>query len=114
MDSHGLSPHLVVFVNDHGQAIAVPGTLSVKQGDLVEFRSVDVGRVSLVFPRGILVARDNAAPVCDHHLEPHAAVTFAVSLDKEREPGLFSYVAYCRGLDHAALGGSQPKIIIYE
>jgi hypothetical protein len=115
MDAHSSSStHRVVFVNDRGQAIAVPGKLVVKQGDLIEFHSVDVGRVTLVFPKGILIAKDGRAPVCEYHLDQHAAVTFIVQVDEKRSPGMFSYAAYCHGLDDVALGGSQPKIIIYE
>jgi hypothetical protein len=106
--------HRVVFVNDNGQALAVPGTLVAKQGDEVVFQAVDVGPVSLVFPGGVLTHKDGGGPVNEHHLEEHASATFIALLDKHRSPGIFAYAAYCRGLDQAAVGNSQPKIIIYQ
>jgi hypothetical protein len=106
--------HRVVFVNDHGQALAVPGVLVVKQGDEIAFQSVDVGPISLVFPSGVLTHKEGGGPAMEHHLEEHASASFIALLDKHRNPGIFSYVAYCRGLDGAAVGGSQPRIIIYQ
>lgn len=106
--------HRVVFVNDHGRALAVPGTLVVEQGDEVVFQAVDVGPVSLVFPSGVLAHRESDIPANEHHLEDHATATFKVLLDKDRRPGIFPYVAYCRGLDDTAVGNSQPKIIIFQ
>ncbi len=116
-----LSPghvHLVVFVNDRGQPIAVPGKVMVQTGDEIVFRSVDTGPVSLVFPSGILAGVPGGVPVRGAEIKDSGyEVRLYVHVDRdERQPGLFSYAAFCRGrgIDDAAVGGSQPRIIIYQ
>ena len=106
--------HRVVLVNDRGQACAVPGKLVVREGDEIVFQSVGAGEVSLVFPRGILVADSGGAePGVDYRFREDETPVFIARLSGV-EPGIYTYAAYCRALNDVALGGSQPRIIIYR
>lgn len=117
-----LSPgqvHLVVFVKDRGQPIAVPGKLVVGNGDEIVFHSVDVGPVSLLFPDGIVATVPGGVQVSGAEIkDSQHPVRVYVNLDTaaDRGPGLYSYAAYCRDreVEDFAVGGSQPKIIIYR
>jgi hypothetical protein len=109
--------HRVVFVVDHGQPTAVPPKLLVHSGDEILFRSVDAGPVSLVFPNGILAGMPGGVPVNDITVAKTGVdVRLYVVLDEGRHPGAYAYTAFCRreGIDDAAVGASQPRIIIYE
>ena len=111
--------HLVVFVNDRGKPIAVPGHLVVSNGDEIVFHSVDVGPVSLLFPDGIVATVPGGVQVRGAEIQDSRHPTRVyVNLDAvaERGPGLYSYAAYCRdrAIEDFAVGGSQPKIIIYQ
>jgi hypothetical protein len=114
MEPKPVTSHLVVLVNDRGQALAVPGTLVVKEGEKIAFKSVGAGDVSLVFPRGILLAApDDKEPVTEHRITGDQTPEFTACL-KGVKPGIFTYAAYCRAVNDVALGGSQPRIIIYR
>jgi hypothetical protein len=105
---------LVVLVNDRGQAHVVPGKLVVCEGETIAFKSVGAGDVSLVFPRGILVdASDGEEPVTEVCFTEETSPEFTARLNGLK-PGIFTYAAYCRAVNDVALGGSQPKIIIYR
>jgi hypothetical protein len=109
--------HRVVFVIEHGQPVAVPGKVVVHTGDEIVFQSVNAGPVSLVFPNGILAGMPGGVPVNGAEIVKNGhEVRFYALLDSGREPGSYAYVAFCRGggIDDAAIGGSQPRIIIFE
>ena len=108
--------HRVVFVSDRGQPVAAPGRLVVSTGDEIIFRSVDVGPVSLQFPAGILADLSGKEVTAIDIPGSGLEVQLVFRRGEQRHPGLYSYAAFCRGrgLDDAALGGSQPKIIIYQ
>jgi len=105
--------HHAAIVNDHGRYLVAPGHLVATAGDEIAFHSAAAGRVTLHFPTPVLMDA-HGAPVERCELPDNGTATFRVA-DRERvRPGSYTYLAYCTAADELALGGSQPKIIIYR
>ena len=108
-----VTEHRVVLVVDRGQPEVVPGKLVVCEGDVIVFQSVGAGGVTLVFPAGILVDGGSGEPVTHRDFAEEERPRLVARLSGVR-PGVFTYAAYCRASNDVAIGGSQPKIIIYR
>jgi hypothetical protein len=106
--------HHVAIVNDHSQHRVVPGQLVAGGGDLVVFHSVAAGAVRLMFPTPIVADSATGKPLKRLLLAAGGSARATVIGGEAARPGSYTYLVYCEEVDELALGGSQPKIIIYK
>ena len=106
--------HHVAVVNDHAQHRVVPGQLVVGSGDQVIFHSVAAGAVRLIFPTPVLADPANGKPLRKLSLAAGGEGAAMVLGGEGVRPGSYTYLVYCEEVDELAIGGSQPKIIIYR
>jgi len=106
--------HHVAIAEDHGQRRVVPGHLVAGAGDAVLFHAVGGGAVRLFFPTPFLADPDTGKPLERLTLEAGGTAVATVPAGDALRPGSHTYMAYCEEADDLAVGGSQPKIIIYR
>lgn len=108
------STHHVAVVNDHGQHRVDPGRLVAGGGDIVVFHSLTAGGVRLIFPKPILADSSSGAPLESLTLTAGGFAEARVIGGESLRPGSHTYLVYCEEVDDLAVGGSQPRIIIYR
>lgn len=106
--------HHVAVVNDHGQHRVVPGQIVTGGGDLVVFHSLTAGGVRLMFPTPILADSSTGRPLERLTLGAGGSAEATVIGGRSLRPGSHTYLVYCEEVDDLAVGGSQPRIIIYR
>lgn len=113
MKSTSGTQYHVVFVRDKDVCLAVPGHLAVQAGDEITFHSAGAGKISVMFPVAVL-KNQAGGPVDRHEVDPEVREATPLKVDDKRKPGCYTYVAYCHDGGRFAVGGSEPKIIIYR
>ena len=98
------SRYRVMIARDGADCLVVPGIQFAKAGDVVSFKSVGTN-VKVMFPdEGLFGSRELVLQDSQEKSLTVRAVTV----------GTYPYAAFCTEINGFALGGSSPKIIIYE